>query len=50
MTARLEAAAARLTRTQGRNVTAQALLAAGVEAVLAACEQAPPRPPIKKRR
>lgn len=47
--ARLEAAAARLSKALGRTVTAQALLAAGVEAVLAACEKAPPRKPAGKR-
>jgi len=48
--ARLEAAAARLSKALGREVTAQALLAAGVEAVLAACENTKQRPRAKKKR
>jgi hypothetical protein len=48
--ARLEAAAARLSTLLGRKVTAQALLAAGVEAVLAASEAGVPRARSKKKR
>jgi hypothetical protein len=48
--ARLEAAAARLSAVLGRRVTAQALLAAGVEAVLAASEARLPRARSKKKR
>ena len=40
--ARLEAAAARLSAALGRTISAEALLAAGVEAVLAVCETAAP--------
>jgi len=47
--ARLQAAATRLSALLGRKVTAQALLAAGVEAVLAACET-PSRAWRKKKR
>jgi hypothetical protein len=48
--ARLEAAAMRLSALLGRKVTAQALLAAGVEAVLAASEAGEPRARRRKRR
>jgi hypothetical protein len=48
--ARLGAAAARLSALLGRKVTAQALLAAGVEAVLAASEVSIPRARSKKKR
>jgi hypothetical protein len=48
--ARLEAAAARLSALLGRKVSAQALLAAGVEAVLAAGEGSLPRARRKKQR
>ena len=48
--ARLEAAAARLSSVLGRKITAQALLAAGVEAVLAASEASVPRARSKKKR
>jgi hypothetical protein len=47
--ARLEAAAAALSAATGRKVTAQALLAAGAEAVLAICETAAPAKRKKKR-
>jgi hypothetical protein len=41
--ARLQAAATRLSAALGATVTAEALMAAGVEAVLAVCEAAAPR-------
>lgn len=47
--ARLEAAAAALSAATGRNITAQALLAAGAEAVLVICETAAPVKRKKKR-
>ncbi|MBI3438798.1 MAG: hypothetical protein HY054_09165 [Proteobacteria bacterium] len=47
---RLEVAAVRLSKTLGRKVTAQALLAAGVEAVLAACKKKVPRKRSQKKR
>ncbi len=46
---RLKAAAARLSVSLGRTITAEALLAAGVEAVLAVCEAAGPRAGAKTR-
>jgi len=49
-TVRLEAAAARLSAALGRTITAEALMAAGVEAVLAVCETAAPRARPKKKR
>lgn len=49
-TVRLEAAAARLSAALGRTITAEALMAAGVEAVLAVCETAAPRARAKKKR
>lgn len=48
--ARLEAAAARLSEVLGRTVSAEALLVAGVEAVLAVCDAAAPMPRRKKKR
>jgi hypothetical protein len=48
--ARLEAAAARLSAVLGRKIAAQTLLAAGVEAVLAASEASLPRAGRKKKR
>jgi len=48
--ARLEAAAVRLSEALGRTISAEALLAAGVEAVLAACEGAAPKHKRKKKR
>ncbi len=48
--ARLEAAAARLSAALGRTITAEALMAAGVEAVLAVCETAAPRARPRKKR
>ncbi len=48
--ARLEAAAAGLSKTLGRRVSAQALLKAAIEAVLAACESSAPRKRVKKKR
>ncbi len=49
-TVRLEAAAKRLSAAVGRAITAEALMAAGVEAVLAVCETAAPRVKPKKKR
>ncbi len=49
-TVRLEAAASRLSAAFGRTITAEALMAAGVEAVLAVCETAAPRARAKKKR
>jgi len=48
--ARLEAAAAHLSQVLGRTISAEALLAAGVEAVLAVCDAAAPKPKRKKKR
>ncbi|MFZ2030327.1 MAG: hypothetical protein WAU68_08475 [Vitreimonas sp.] len=48
--ARLEAAAAALSKALGRTISAEALLAAGVEAVLAACETSAPKRKRKKKR
>lgn len=47
--ARLSDAAAALSAATGRNITAQALLTAGAEAVLAICETAAPAKRKKKR-
>lgn len=49
LSARLEAAAKALSKATGRKVTAQALLVAGAEAVLAICETAAPAKRKKKR-
>lgn len=49
VTARLEVAAAALSAATGRKVTAEALLLAGAEAVLAICETAAPAKRKKKR-
>lgn len=46
---RLEAAAVALSAATGRSITAQALLSAGAEAVLAICEAAAPAKRKKKR-
>jgi len=46
---RLEAAAERLSKALGRDVTAEELLAAGIEAVLTICESAAPAKRRKKR-
>jgi hypothetical protein len=48
-TARLEAAAARLSEALGRDVTAEELLSAGIAAVLTICESAAPAKRRKKR-
>jgi hypothetical protein len=48
--ARLQAASARLSQVLGRAVSAEALLAAGVAAVLAVCDAAAPKPKRKKKR
>jgi len=47
---RLEAAAARLSEVLGRTISAEALLAAGVEAVLAVCDAVAPKRKRKKKR
>jgi hypothetical protein len=49
-TVRLEAAATRLSAALGRAITAEALMAAGVEAVLAVCETTAPRAKPKKKK